>query len=191
MSNLYIDTTQLEAGEGYVQQQILLSLLGPVVDGERSEPNKCDVKLGLVYSLEGTGTYALLKNEATEHESCRVTEYFQLQRTDSSGDDLITELISSVKCKLNETFQSSLRDRSDELFLEKINQDSLLCYRKENTLYFTMAISICEEELQKLNNNYRGTPITVMTPRLITLFNLIKEKPTWFNWDSHLVLFQL
>ena len=54
MSNLYVDTTQLEAGEGYVQQQPLMALLGPVVDGERSEPNKCDVKLGLVYSLEGT-----------------------------------------------------------------------------------------------------------------------------------------
>lgn len=191
MSNLYVDTTKLEEGTGYIAQQLLAPLLGPVVTADHPSSKKCEIKLGLVYCLEDTGYCVLLRNTTCEDKAYRLTQFLPVKGPLEGSNNLFDRLIISAKEILKETFHLSMKERKDGEFQDKVKEHDILCYRAQDTLYFGMVVRITEEELYCLKSNLVRTPIEVVTSRVITLFNQVRTQPQQFNWDSHLVLFQL
>lgn len=191
MSNLYVDTTKLEEGTGYIAQQLLTPLLGPVVTADCPSSKKCQIKLGLVYCLETTGACILLRNTTCQDHAYRLTQFLPVKGSLEVSVNLFDRLIISAKEILKETFHLSVKERKNAEFQEKIDSHDILCYRAQDTLYFGMVVRITEEELYCLKSNLVRTPIEVVTSTVTTLFNQVRSQPLQFDWDTHLVLLQL
>lgn len=191
MSGLYVETTDLEEGTGYIAQQLLTPLLGPVITDDHPSSKKCEIKLGLVYCLEDTGHCVLLRNTMCEDKAYRLTQFLPLKGPLEGSVNLFDRLIIAAKEILKETFHLSMKERKDDEFQEKVKGHDILCYRAQDTLYFGMVVRITEEELYSLKSNLVRTPIEVVTSRLNTLFNQVQKQPHQFDWDTHLVLLQL
>ena len=192
MTELYVDTTELPDGKGYIAQQILQSLLGAIVS--KDDPyaeKKCDVKVGVVCRRKDTGGYVIYNSLVEKENPMRIVKFFPLVRGESKSANLFIQTVSYVEAFLKEMFQTEALSRTAGALINKFRSEAVLCYRKDNTLYFGMTVDITGEEFNHLASTLKDTPVEIIELSLEDLFMQVRSKPQLFNWDTHLVLLQL
>lgn len=192
MTELYVDTTELPDGKGYIAQQILQPLLGAIVS--KDDPyaeKKCDVKVGIVCRRKDTGGYVIYNSLVEKENPMRIVKFLPLVRSESKSANLFIQTVSYVEAFLKEMFQTEALSRTAGALINKFRSEAVLCYRKDNTLYFGMTVDITGEEFTYLVSTLKDTPIEIVEMSLEDLFSRVRSKPQLFNWDTHLVLLQL
>ena len=192
MTGLYVDTTELPDGKGYIAQQILQPLLGPIVS--KDDPyaeKKCDVKVGIVCRRKDTGGYVVYNSLVEEENPMRIVKFFPLVRGESKSANLFIQTVSYVEAFLKEMFQTEALSRTAGALINKFRSEAVLCYRKDSTLYFGMSVDITGEEFNHLASTLKDTPVEIVEMSLEDLFSRVRSTPELFNWDTRLALLQL
>ena len=192
MTDLYVDTTELPDGKGYIAQQILQPLLGPIVS--KDDPyaeKKCDVKVGIVCRRKDTGGYIVYNSLVEEENPMRIVKFFPLVRGESKSANLFIQTVSYVEAFLKEMFQTEALSRTAGALINKFRSEAVLCYRKDSTLYFGMSVDITGEEFNHLASTLKDTPVEIVEMSLEDLFSRVRSTPELFNWDTRLALLQL
>ena len=189
---IYVDTTELPDGKGYIAQQILQPLLGPVVSEEDTHVSKkCDVKVGIVCRRKDTGGYVVYNSLVEKENPMRIIKFLPLVRAECSSKNIFIQTVWYVETFLKEMFQSEALTRTAGALINKFRSEGILFYRKDDTLYFSVSVDITGEEFTYLSNTLKDTPIEISEMSLSDLFSQVRSKPELFNWDSRLALLQL
>ncbi len=191
MTELYVDTTELPDGKGYIPQQILQPLLGPVVSEEDVHiSKKCAVKVGVVCRRVDTGTYVVYNSLVEKENPMWTIKFLPLVRAECPSKNIFIQSVWYVETFLKEMFQSESLTRTADALINKFRSDGILIYRKDDTLYFSMLVDITGEEFTYLSNTLKDTLIEISEMSLEDLFLRVRTKPELFNWDTHLALLQ-
>ena len=189
---LYVNTTELPDGKGYIAQQILQPLLGVIVSKDDARVSKkCDVKVGVVCRRKDTGGYVVYNSLVEKENPMRIVKFLPLVRGESKSANLFIQTVSYVEAFLKEMFQTEALARTAGALINKFRSEGVLCYRKDNTLYFGMSVDITGEEFSYLASTLKDTPIEITEMSLEDLFLRVRSNPELFNWDTHLALLQL
>ena len=192
MTDLYVDTTELPDGKGYIAQQILQPLLGPIVSKDNTHVSKkCDVKVGIVCRRKDTGGYVVYNSLVEEENPMRIVKFFPLVRGESKSANVFIQTVSYVEAFLKEMFQTEALSRTAGALINKFRSEAVLCYRKDSTLYFGMSVDITGEEFNHLASTLKDTPVEIVEMSLEDLFSRVRSTPELFNWDTRLALLQL